>query len=204
MKTDIYTLAHEIKNPLCVANGYLEMMNEENFQKYKEIIKAEIKTSLEILDNYLEMNKLKVNMEEIDLNVLLLELRKSMKDYLLQKGVNLTIKLVDDEIYLMADFNKLKQVFYNIIKNSIEAHSKNITIYYDIIFDKIKIKIENDGDKINNDIFYRIGNNYSSKVLGNGIGMTLSKEIIEMHNGKIKCQNNLKKGISTIITLNLN
>ena len=37
MKNDIYTLAHEIRNPLCVVKGYLEMLDETNITKYKKI-----------------------------------------------------------------------------------------------------------------------------------------------------------------------
>lgn len=203
MKTDIYTLAHEIKNPLAVAKGYIEMMDDKNYLKYKDIIKNEIETSLEILDNYLEFNKLTVNKEEIDLNLLLLDIKKSMKEYLEKKKIKLIVKLIDDDIYIDADYNKLKQVFYNIIKNSIEAHSKNITIDYEIMFGKVNIKIINDGDMIDYEHLDKIGNNYTSKILGNGIGMTLSKKIIELHNGKIKFKNNIEKGISTIITLNV-
>ena len=203
MKNDLYVLAHEMKNPLCVASGYLEMLNSENISKYKAIIKEEINNSLEILNNYMEYNKLIINREEIDLNVLLTDIKKSMKEYLTSKGINLKIDFYDDDIYLQADYHKLKQVFYNIIKNSIESKSKNIHISYQTLFGKIRIKIKNDGEKIMEDDLDKIGNNFSSKVLGNGIGTTLSKKIIEMHHGKIKYQNNKKYGISVIMTLSL-
>ena len=203
MKTDIYVLAHEIKNPLCVAEGYLEMMNEDNFQKYKKIIKEEIKNSIEILDNYMELGSLSLNTEEMDINLLLLEIKKSMKEYLKGNGINLKVRTIDDEIYLNADYQKLKQVIYNVLKNGIEAEAKNIIISYDIMFDKIMITISNDGKKLDNEAIKNIGNNYSNKILGHGIGTTLSKKIIELHGGKIEYQNNKKKGVNTIITLPL-
>ena len=204
MKTDIFTIAHEMKNPLCVAKGYLEMMNKENFERYKEIINNEINNSIEILDNYLSFNKINIEKEELDLNVLLSDIKKSMKDYLKKLNVNLNIQMVNDDIYLNGDYNKLKQVFYNIIKNSVEAHAKNIYIYYKILYHKLNIYIENDGDQIENNIINQIGNNYSAKILGHGIGLTLSKKIITLHQGKISYKNNEEKGITTIITLNLN
>ena len=42
MMVDVYTIAHEVKNPLCVVKGYLEMMNEENYERYKKIINDEL------------------------------------------------------------------------------------------------------------------------------------------------------------------
>ena len=203
MKNDIYVLAHEVKNPLSVASGYLEMLNESNVFKYKNIIKEEVNNSMEILNNYLEYNKLVIQKEEIDLNLLLVDLKKSMKDYLTSRGISLKIDFYDDDIYLEADYNKLKQVFYNIIKNSIESQSKHIYISYQVLFGKIRIKIKNDGIKIDDKDLDKVGNNFSNKVLGHGIGTTLSKKIIEMHNGKIKYQNNKNNGVAVIITLSL-
>ncbi len=200
MKDDIYTLAHEIRNPLSVARGYLEMMNKSNLEKYKEIIKEEIDTSLEILNNYLDYNKIQLVKEEIDLNVLLMDIKNSMQDFLKKKGITFKIEFQDKDIYLEADYNRLKQVFYNIIKNSIEAQSKSIFIQYKVLFDQVEISICDDGLKCME--INKIGKNYSNKVLGNGIGLTLSKKIIEMHQGSIKFMNN-KKGFVVKISLSL-
>ena len=200
MKEDIYVIAHEIKNPLCVAKGYLEMLNNDNFEKYKDIIENEINSSIEILNSYLEYNKLSLNSEEIDINLFLEDIKNNMYDYLKSNHISLKLLLQDDEIYLNADYNKLKEVFYNIIKNSCEAGSKNILIKYEVLYNEIRIIIENDGKKI--DDINKIGKGISNKVLGNGIGTKLSKKIIEMHHGKIKYYNNTK-GVSCDIILPL-
>ena len=203
MKNDIYTLAHEIRNPLCVVKGYLEMLDETNLFKYKKIIENQVDDSLNILNDYLEYSRISLNKEEIDLNMLLMDLKDGLKDYLRSKNVHLHINYFDDEIYLKADFNKLKQVFNNIIKNSIEANSKNIDISYRIMFGKVTIIIKNDGFKIDEDILYKLGNFVTNKDDGNGIGTMLIKKIISMHNGKIKYRNNKNNGISVYITLSL-
>ena len=203
MNNDIYVLAHEIRNPLCVVKGYLEMINEDNLFKYKKIIEQEVNDSLNVLNDYLEFNRISLNKEEIDLNVLLDELKTNLKDYLRNKNVYLHINYIDDEIYLEADYNKLKQVFSNIIKNSIESKSKNIEINYRIMFGKVTICIKNDGYKIDDDAIYQIGNSFTNKENGNGIGTNLIKKIIKLHNGKIKYRNNKNKGVSVYITLTL-
>ena len=201
MKTDVFTLAHEVKNPLCVAKGYLEMMNEKNYSKYREIINKEIDTSLEILDNYLELNKLSINKEEIDLNVLLKDIDDSFREYLKLNDIELIVNTTNDDIYLMADYNKLRQVIYNILKNSLEWQSKKIIISYKDLSNKVKIIIENDGEKIDDDKINNIGKNISYNVLGNGIGLHLSKRIINLHGGTFRIINNQLNGISTIISL---
>ena len=73
MENDIYTLAHEIRNPLGVVKGYLEMLNSDNLSKYKKIIQNEVDDSLNVLNDYLEYNRLCLNQEEIDLNMLLMD-----------------------------------------------------------------------------------------------------------------------------------
>ena len=203
MKDDIYTLAHEIRNPLCVVNGYLEMLDETNVSKYKDIIQNQVNDSLNVLSDYLEFNRISLNKEEIDLNILLLDLKNNLKDYLKKKNVHLHINLMDDDIYLPADYNKLKQVFNNIIKNSVESKSKNIEISYRIMFGRVTICIRDDGYKIDNDAIYKIGNFFTNKENGNGIGTSLIKKIISLHNGKIKYRNNKNKGVSVYITLTL-
>ena len=201
-KNDLQILAHEIKNPLAVAKGYAEMLSINNIEKYQKIIIDEINNSIKILDSYMEQGKISLKKEEMDINVLLEDIEKSFSDYLDRNHVNLKVNYLDDEIYLYADYDKLKQVFYNVIKNSVESNSKNIIISYEVSKRKIYITINNDGEKIDNSIIDKIGNNYSNKILGHGIGTTLSKEIIELHEGSIKYHNN-KDGVSVIITLNL-
>ena len=204
MKNDIYTLAHEIRNPLCVVKGYLEMLNENNISKYKTIIENQVNDSLNILNDYLEYSRITLNKEELDLNVLLLDLKKNLKDYLKSNNVYLHLEMIDDDIYLIGDYNKLKQVFHNIIKNSIESKSKNIFISYHIMFGKVTICIKNDGEKIDDRSIFKIGNYFSSKEGGFGIGTSITKKIINLHNGKIKYRNNKRNGISVYITLSLN
>ena len=200
MEEKIYVLAHEVKNPLAVAKGYVEMLNEDNVFKYKEIINEEIKQSIQILDSYMSYDKLTINKEEVDLNVLLSDVYNSYNDYLKKKNIKLNIRYIDDEIYIKLDYNKIKEVLYNIIKNSIESSSSNIDIYYVVNKSNIIIYIQNDGLKINDDDISKIGNNFSNKVLGNGIGMTLSKKIIKLHKGSIITQNN---DLGVITTINL-
>jgi len=204
MKTDIYTLAHEVKNPLCVVKGYLEMLNENNFFKYKDIIQEELNNSILILDNYLELRKMVVQKEIMDINLLLLDIKKSFVDYLKKQNVILDINIIDDEIYVFGDYNKLRQVFINIIKNALEAKARNILISYKIFENKIIISIKNDGLFMISDDLINVGNNYSNKVLGNGIGITLSKKIIEEHGGVIEYKNNDDYGVNVLITLLLN
>lgn len=200
MKVDVYTIAHEVKNPLCVVKGYLEMMNEENFERYRKIINDELNNSINILDNYLEYKKMNINKEIMDINILFLEIKEKYQEYLSNKNIHLHVSLNEDEIYLLGDYNKLKEVISNIIKNSIESQSKNIYLNYQLEKEKIKLIIENDGFKINENDIKKIGHNYTNKIIGHGIGTTINEKIIELHGGNIEYMNTIT-GVKTIITL---
>ena len=200
MKVDVYTIAHEVKNPLCVVKGYLEMMNEENFERYRKIINDELNNSINILDNYLEYKKMNINKEIMDINILFLEIKEKYQEYLSNKNIHLHVSLNEDEIYLLGDYNKLKEVISNIIKNSIESQSKNIYLNYQLEKEKIKLIIENDGFKINENDIKKIGHNYTNKIIGHGIGTTINEKIIELHSGNIEYMNTIT-GVKTIITL---
>ena len=177
------------------------MINENNLEMYKKIIQDELDNSIYILDNYLEYKKLSVDLEIMDINLLLFEIKKSFKEYLENLGINLQINVIDDDIYVMGDYLKLKQVFNNLIKNSVEAQSRNIVINYRLDDNKIIIELVNDGFKILSDKLSELGNNYTDKVMGNGIGVNLSKKIIELHGGEMCYKNNANTGITVSITL---
>jgi len=195
MEIDIYALTHEIKNPLSIAKGYLEMSNQNNFAKYKELIDSNINEALNILDSYLEYNKMILKNEVIDIILLLEEVRNNYIDLY---DIKININSLYEELFIEADYYKLKQVFNNLIKNSIEAKCKNIDIFIKKSEDELSIKIVDDGEGFNN-VNNLIG--YSNKVNGNGIGLLITDKILNLHDGNIEYANNEEIGCNILIKL---
>lgn len=169
---------HELKNPLTVCNGYLDMImkcKEEDKDTYIQIVRDEIKRSLNIINDY---NIFSINKEEFNLKDLFIDIKNTLSIYKL----NIIIKCNNN--YILGDYSKLKQVFLNIIKNSYEANSNTIIIKVDESTNyKISIIDNGKGIKNINDIFKEY---YTTKSTGTGLGIPYSKEIIELHNGTIK------------------
>lgn len=172
---------HELKNPLTVCNGYLDMMlkcNEEDKFTYIQIVKDEIKRSLNIINDY--NNILNITKSNFNLYDLLLETKNN-----LEKLYNCKIEIIsNNKLDYYGDYSKLKQVFLNIIKNSYEANSNLIVIKIDEDKSIYKISIFDNGIGIKNidDIYKEY---YTTKENGTGLGIPYIKEIIELHRGSI-------------------
>lgn len=201
MKVDIYTLVHEIKNPLAICKGYLSMLNSNNLERYKDIISCNLQESLNILNNYLDTRKMCIQKDIMDINLLMESIIDNYKNIC---HVNFKYISLYDELLINGDYDRLKQVFNNIIKNSIEASSKNISISVKIVKNDVLISILDDGSGINDLLKVNNGSSYTNKINGNGIGIIVCREIIKAHGGSIKYDNNIDTGCRVIIKLPIN
>jgi len=209
IRNSLFKITHEIKNPIAVCKGYLDMIdlsNKKKIDKYVPIIKNEINRTLTLLDDYLDFSKVKIEKDIIDIIMLIEDTIRSMGTLLKDKNITINLDIDDEEVYMFADYNRLKQVLINIIKNSMESKmdERDLIIDFktDITKDKIKIIIDDNGIGMDKDELEKLGEAfYTTKPNGTGIGVNLSKEIIERHNGSISYES--EKYIGTIVTISL-
>lgn len=209
VKNSLFKLTHEVKNPIAVCKGYLDMIDVNDpikLNKYISIIKEEVNKSINIMSDFLEYSKIKIEKESIDINLFLDDVYDEYS--LLFRDNNIEFKYTSngEEIYIMGDYNRLKQVFLNIIKNSIEAIGSNgvITLSSYIKNNKVYIDIDDNGCGMDNDTLNKIKDMfYTTKRNGTGIGVSLSNEIVKAHNGELIYESTLGKGTKTLIVLPL-
>lgn len=210
IKLSLFKISHEIKNPLAVCRGYLDMMSESNYKNYKKyfpIINSEINRTLFLMDDFLDYTKLKINKEDVDIVYLLEEIEEEFKPILKNKNVKYLSNLPDDEIYLNLDYNRMKQVFVNVFKNSIEASKGDEIINLNLVEsnNNITITIEDNGEGMSTETLSKIGEAfYTTKERGTGLGVSLSKEIIKLHGGEMRYTSSIGKGTTVYITLPTN
>ena len=210
IKLSLFKISHEIKNPLAVCRGYLDMMSENNYKNYKKylpIINSEINRTLFLMDDFLDYTKLKINKEDVDIVYLLEEIEEEFKPILKNKNVKYLSNLPDDEIYLNLDYNRMKQVFVNVFKNSIEASKGDEIINLNLVEsnNNITITIEDNGEGMSSETLSKIGEAfYTTKERGTGLGVSLSKEIIKLHGGEMRYTSSIGKGTTVYITLPTN
>ena len=205
-KESLFKITHEIKNPIAVVKGYLDMFNVnniENSKKYIPIIKEEINRVLVLLEDFLSITKIQVIKEEMDLGMLFDDVNDSFGLILSNKNIKLNYKKAD-EVYIFADYNRLKQVLVNLLKNSVESIQEvgNINIDYTFSTNRIKIIVSDNGIGMDKQELESLKNAFfTTKKNGTGLGIYLSNEIIEKHGGHMKYESIKNKGTKVTISL---
>lgn len=208
----INNFSHELKTPLVSINGLIELMKQPNFPEekrleYLQIIEEEANRLSSLTTNILNLSKLENQQiltnknsfnvcEQIRTCVLLLEKKWTKK--------NLEFDLDFDEYNIIANEDLLKQVWFNLIDNAIKFsyNEKPIVIKISKSTEYINIIIQNEGPNIPSDElkkifskFYQVNKTHTLE--GNGIGLSIVKKIIDLHEGSISVEssNNITKFI---------
>jgi len=128
-----------------------------------------------------------------------------LKNEIETNKINLNLKIESDDIILSIDKKMIDQVFINIIRNAIESlkeskRTKEIEVHAFQSENKIQILIKDNGPGISKDVLEKIFIPfYTTKKGGSGIGLSLSRQIMQLHGGSISVQSEL--GVETVFTL---
>lgn len=207
LKNSLFKLTHEIKNPIAVCKGYLDMINLEDkikSRKYINIIKSEIDRSLNVMADFMEYSKIKINKDVMDIVMLMDDIYESFDILIKDKNIKFNYNNSYDEIYLMGDYDRLKQVFVNVIKNSIESIDNNGIISIDVNKCEkfVEIVISDNGIGMDKEELGNIKEMFfTTKKNGTGLGVALSNEIVLAHNGQLSYDSKKNKGTKCVIKL---
>lgn len=206
-RTSLFKITHEIKNPIAVCKSYLDMFNFDNpdHRRYIPIVKEEIEKILRLLQDFLSMNRIKIEKEMLDSTMLLEEIIEQYEPIFKDNHITFHYEIIDDEIYIEGDYNRLLQVMINIIKNAMEAKGDtplSIFLKTERKKDKLTIQVTDTGMGFDMDDFAKIKEPfYTTKKNGTGLGVSLSYEIIAAHNGTIDYESKIGRGTKVTITL---
>lgn len=212
IKEMVEDISHQIKTPLTSIminiDNLEEYENLSNFEKNKIIrdIRKEVERINSLVKSLLTLarldtNSIEFNNKETFLKKIIDESIDKVK--LLAELKNIEIKKeVDKNIKLIADFNWQVEAISNILKNAVEHSKEKVEIKVENNKIYTEIKIINDGDIINKKdlkhIFERFYKGENSKPDSIGIGLALSKQLIEAGNGKISVESENNMTIFTI------
>jgi two-component system sporulation sensor kinase B len=198
------SIAHEVRNPLTVVKGFLQLMQQERSVQYVPLILTEVERAEKIISDYLNFAKPKFNkVEQFHVNVVIAEVIQLLEPLAVNKGIKLKNE-VHENLLLETDCSQLKQALLNIIKNAIEATDKEgqVIITSSLEQGEAKIIIADNGKGMTKEQLSRIGTLfYTTKDKGTGLGTMVSLRIIEAMNGKLSYTS--EPGIGTEATISL-
>ncbi|WP_417897936.1 ATP-binding protein [Bacillus haimaensis] len=192
------SIAHEVRNPLTVVKGFLQLMQKEDRKyPYIPLVLSELGRAESIINDYLNFAKPEFKkIEQVNLAELITEVMMLLNPLAIKSGVSLDSYL-EKNLYMDTDKNQLKQVLVNIIKNAIEATQQEGRVFIKLLVsnNETTIIVKDNGKGMSKEQLARIGTLfYSTKDKGTGLGTTVSLRIIETMNGKVSYASELGKG----------
>ena len=185
-------IAHEVRNPLTAIKGFLQLMQseEDSNKPYFDIIQSEMDRIELILSELLVLAKPhELKFEAINLISLLENVKTLIDTQAIINGIQIEAIYNYHDFTINCDRNQLKQVFINILKNAIEAMPKGGRITIETKqygFNMVKIYFKDTGNGMSQEILKRVGEPFfTTKQDGTGLGVMISKQIVENHGGTI-------------------
>ncbi len=215
MKSDfVSTVSHEFKSPLTSIRQLAEMLqsgrvpSEERRQKYYDVLLEQSERLALLTDNILSLAKIEAGRAEFafettDISVLLTEVVTSIRERVRHEGFDIGLDVEGALPLLAVDRTALSQAVTNLVDNAIKysGDSRKISVSARLEEQAVVIAVRDFGvGIIKEDIdrvferFYRGGDELTRTVKGSGLGLTLVKEIVAAHRGKVHVESEPGKG----------
>lgn len=223
MKVDFVSMAaHELRTPLTAIRGYASLL-QMHYSSHLEDTAKELLTRLivsttnlaNLIDNLLsvsriERNSMIIDTKPIDLPIILTDIFESFRPQAQTRHQTFTLSMPEQLPKVMADPFRIGQVFINLIGNAINYTPENgaISVNVQNKGTHLEIAIQDSGEGIPAEAlprlftkFFRVSGSLEQGSKGTGLGLYITKSIIEMHHGKIWAESTLNKGSLFTFTL---
>ncbi|MCM3618872.1 ATP-binding protein [Sutcliffiella horikoshii] len=200
-------VAHEIKNPLTTLKGFVQLFKEGGTSNaFPEIMLKEIERIDQITNEFLVLSRPTVQKKDWhDVRDLISEIEVLLTSFAIIKNVDIQYDF-HDVMPVYCDGNQMKQVFINLVKNSVESVGQNGKLIISVRSrgnDQLLISFSDDGNGFPDQILQRMGQPFlTTKKDGNGLGLMICKRVVEeIHNGEICIRNNSLGGAAVDVLL---
>ncbi|MFO7899830.1 MAG: ATP-binding protein [Planctomycetota bacterium] len=208
-------LAHEIKNPLSTINVNLQLLEEEMAEpqtarekraaRKVKALRSEVQRLSHILEDFLRFMRLgTLELEPTDLNDLAAEIVEFVEPKLARLDIRLRKQFEPDLPTCLADPRLLKQAILNVILNAQEAMPEGgeLILRTSSRDRRVTVDVIDTGPGVSDDVRDRMFDAFfSTKEEGSGLGLALTRQIIDQHGGDVELQSELGKGTHFVIRL---
>lgn len=214
-------ISHELRTPLNAIIGFSEVLSNQFYGKLNEKQSEFIRdihisgiNLLEMINEILDISKIEsreisLNRTDFSIKMAIVEVINIVKPLADKKNITIEKSVTNGDV-VFADFQKVRQVLYNLISNAIKFSPEKGKIEIKVNFTKsnftIEVKDEGIGiaPKDQQRIFgkfIQLENSYTKKESSTGLGLTITKEIIEMHKGEIYVRSSIGKGATFVVNI---
>jgi signal transduction histidine kinase len=218
------TVSHELRTPLTSIKGSLDLVTTgalgpvpEKMKPVLEIAGKNSKRLANLINDLLDLQKIEAGemsfkFEPLSVRKLLEEAADASRGYADSLRVNLTTRLPEDEIFIRGDETRMMQVMANLISNAVKFSKEGgvVEIYADKQASKARISVKDNGIGIPENAkeqvfgqFSQVDSSDCRKVGGTGLGMNISRRIVERHKGTIDYESVVGKGSTFFIEMGL-
>ena len=218
----IYTnITHELLTPLTVISASVDKLRDQEpkFAHDYDLMQLNIQRMVRLLQQILETNKseageLKLLVAQGDVMKYIHETAECLEPLLVKKRQKFTISCQPSSMMGWIDTDKLDKIIYNLLSNAAKYSNEDgevaLRVQTNNTYDHIRIEVSDTGDGIPPEqmkhLFQRFhdGEYRRHKTIGTGLGLALTHDLVYLHHGTIRCESEVGKGTTFIVSLPIN
>ena len=221
----ISNISHELRTPLNIFYSTVQLLDRmsENetldfklmYKKYKKPLHVNCKRMLRLINNVMDISNidtgiLKPNFGNYDIVSISEDITLSVVNYASLKSINIQFDTNVEEHIIKCDPTMIERILLNLLSNAIKFSEKNKNIYVDLkVEDKwVQIEVKDEGIGINDNVkhiifdkFVQVDKSFTRMNEGSGIGLSIVKSMIDLHNGNISVESKVNVGSTFKILL---
>lgn len=195
LKSSITNISHDLRTPLTAIRGYLDLIDSKNLNKkqinYLKVIDSKVKDLTELTEQLFDFSKSidiqnEVKKENICINDILEESIVSFYSLFKEHNITPKIEICNEKVVRLLNENMLKRIFENIISNAIKYGKNDFNVK---LYSNGKIEFSNKTDALDSISLEKIFTRYytvKSAKKSNGIGLSITKQLVDLSDGQIK------------------
>lgn len=216
----IANISHELKTPLNLLYSSIQLLDKLSlkesldfrsiYHKYSKTLRTNCKRMTRMVNNIMDLSNIDLeiltgNFNNYDIIAIVEDVTLSVVEYASLKDINIQFDTDEEEQIIKCDASMIERVILNLLSNAIKFSNKNSNIYVNLTIDDnwVKIIVRDEGigiSKENQEIifdkFVQIDKSFTRENEGSGIGLSVVRSILNLHEGTIMVESDLNKGSS--------
>lgn len=216
--------AHDLRNPLSAVQGYLRLLEMDaetslstEATQFMGSIQNMTQNMLEMINTFLEkaaleLGQVELQFQSIDLIAALQPVFQLYREQAQHKKQRFQLHLSAPELWLEADPYRLNQILDNLLSNAVKytPSEGQIDVFFKTVGEQLEIRVQDSGPGFLDadkprlfGYFQRLSAQPTGQESSNGVGLALTKQMVELHQGQIQVESSLGQGATFIVTLPL-